>query len=701
MTSWGVKYRCQHTDLIGNIWVVDLLLENYAGAIEEAKAGGVPIEISTLGEGDELGGLKPKEWVVEFINLNPDTFQYLPIFTGTARDYMAKIYKNGTLIGTGFCDPDNYSEDFISEPYPSKIHVHDGLGELKNIYYSMPDNPFGQYHRPIIGYIGEALSTTGLELPLYVASDITFKKKTGTEITSQAFEQLYIDWRVFRLGEDKWWSYHEILTYIIGAFQGMRIYQEAGAWWIDRAGPMKAASYTVYKYSAGEDPEYIGSETKNPVQALTSNKIDTSLVCRFGSQAQLTIMPAWKRFTIEHDYGKRENFLKSQSFLGTFFPDEWRTDEDLWFWTRFENNISLIKNEDGSFTIPGYVHDETLYPPYVNFLQSDTVYVSGNDLLKLRESWGDSPLFSGKGFNIGMKLSVNYFLRASGYFASQEKIRFFLRVSIIDDDGKVWNTMNTFDDPDTGEHMVEEDLAWFDPEGTDPAAIIEVIPRINEWSAVEFKIPNCALRGDEAGLTQWGFFVKIYQATSTLGTGDLEKGDGLVISGVKLSFYDRGDEEHKRTIVTEVNKKNRVVPSNIEVRFGESPGHWGKDAPHTGQEWMDKHIFLDADGDPVTIFSIASSELGTGGLIEGVMTSDLTLQRKLPLLKLRGSVRDNPNNVDFCTTLQDYVGNFYCPTGMSRDAGMAEVQAEWVQLRQPEQETGGEFNWDFSNDLNI
>lgn len=690
MTGWGVRYRCTFMDFNGHTWRTDILLENYTGATEEVGGGGRPAEINTLGEGDSEAGIKPKEWLIEFNNLT--SFQFMSMFTGTARDYLMELYKDGVLIGTGWVDPDNYSEEFTCEIYPSMIHCHDGLGELKNKYF-IPNYPTGSYLRSALSYLYYALQETGLDLPIYVATDITFSKKTGAEVLSQIFEELYIDWRIFRTGENTYFSYYDIITYILNSFEGHRLFQESGAWWIERAGAMKASQYDVDQYISGE---YAGSVKKTSIQPLTSNSV--AQVVRFGSDAELTIVPGWKRFTITHEFGVRNNILKFFNLEGEFYSDEWRTDNDLWSWTR--NDISIVKDDNSAVRIPGFIMDPTFWPPYMKSLQADMVQIIGKeDIEKLRMSWGSTPWDNTTG--IGMKLTITYMIKKGSYFPDSETLKMYARVVLKDSFGGCWNAYNNYTDPVTGEHTIEDKAAWFNPHGDDPNVIIEIDPVVNEWSVAEFTIGHVALRDIPLPYEPewWGFYVKLYPVLSSLGEGDPEI-EGLVIKSVALGWYDRGNREGTRTLVEVVNEKNRYVPSDLEVYFGETLGHWGKKLPKAGQQWMDKYIFQDASGDPVTVFGTKSAGLGAG-LIAGIMRDTLTLKHNLPLFKLRGSLRDNPNTMDFCSMLQDYDGRKYNPTGMSRDAGMCELQAEWIQVREPEMEAGGEFNWDFSNDFNI
>jgi hypothetical protein len=653
-------------DYLGNSWVIDLLEEGYSGSVEEVKAGGQPMDITTLGEGDDESGIKAREWYIEFNNYT--SFQFISLFTGTARDYLCEIYKNSTLVGSGWLDPDNYFEEFLPPVYPSRIHIHDGLGELRNVYFSMPDNPGGAFNRSVIYYLHRALSQTELDLPIHIATDITFERSTGDVVSSRIFESLFLDWRIFRLGEDSWWNYYDILTYILKSFEGHRLFQEAGAWVIERAGVMKTAQYDVDQYSSSG--EFVASVKKTSIMALTSNSV--ALPLRFDSDAELSIVPAWKRYTLAQEYGVKDNILKARSLWGKIFADDWRTDDDIWYWTR--TGVTIV-NEDNAMRIVGFVKDEDLDPQFEKFIQSESVRITGSDIITLmRESWR-------KGYVL-MRFTFEYFLRNRSYISSEESLRVFASVSLADDDGKVWNCFNNYDDVATGEHIVNPDYAWFDPAGNDPGVIIELIPQVNEWAIASFSIPVPMLRNISNPYLPgwWEFFVKFYPAVSSLDTGDDD--DGLVIRSVKLGWIDEREDykEGKREITEELEVKNRYVPNPIEVRFGETPGHWGEGSDARGQEQMDLYVFFDQDGVYVSDYGTKSAGI-MGGLLKSVMTLSLNLKHHRPCFKIRGTLRDNPDAMDFTSTLQDYDGRHYFPTGMNRYSGDNEVNAEWVEIK--------------------
>lgn len=688
MTGWEVRYRCTFVDFLDHTWRVDLLLYGYEGAIEEVGPGGFPVELNTLGEGDDEGGIKPREWTIEF--MSQTNFQFINLFTCNARTYLMKLYKDNVLTGTGWVDPDNYSEEFTSVPYPSRIHCHDGLGELKDIDLSFTedDNPTGAFNRSLLFYIYKALQATGLNLPINIASDITFKKKDGTIVTSGVFTEIHIDWRLFRTGESSYWSYYDILTSILGSFEGLRLFQESGAWWIERAGTMKTAEYDVEVYVNGE----VGTPfKKTAIQPLTSNSV--ALPLRFGTDAELTIVPGWKKFRIAQEYGVKESILKAFNLDGNFYPDQWRTYQDLWYWTRSNIDLGHFTGKN-FFKILGLVHDHSLSIPWANFLQSDTVYVTGSDdIKKLFDSWrGSTESFDGG--NIGMELSIRYLCAKRNFVAADMNLRLWLTFDMIDENGNYWKAFNSGDDPDTG-YTISEDRAWFAMMNHNIGGI-EIVPKINEWTEYKIKIPQ--FYWDAPETDSLGFFVKIHKAVYAQGEGDFM--DGLYVSNIKLGFYDLNDEKGQREIEETVDSDNRFVPGNVEVKFGETPGHWGMEEPYTGFEYTNRHVFLDSDGHAINDFGTVSGGIGSG-LLAGVMRDALAMKHRLPLFKLRGSVRDNVNSMDFTSALQDYDSRNYIPTGMSRDVGMCELQAEWIQLKEVEQGAAGEFNWDFSNDFNI
>lgn len=678
--SWGVKYRAEIKDYLGDLWKVDILYDGYTGSITTVGSGNPPIEINFLDEGDEVSsGIKAKEWILKWNNVT--SFQFLPLFTGTARDYLVKIYKNivlglnpgDVLVGSGWVDPDNFSEEFVPPIYPTNIHVNDGLGELKYIYFE-PDKT-GDFILPAMYFIHKALDSIGLDLPIYVAIDIMFQKQNGDIVDSRIFESMYIDWRIFREEEYTYWNYYDILQHILQSIEGARLFQEAGAWWIDRVGVHKTAQYDVDKYlSTGV---YDATIKKTAIIALTSNSV--ALPVRFGSDAQLTQVPGWKQFKIIQEYGTRPNLTKFYNIFGYFWEDEWESDTELLYWSRAR--VDIQKGENNSVHFPGLV---TGAIPVSEFIQSDPVTISQANLRAIQQSWGV------RNASVMMKLTVDYKLVVEDFDADIDYFKLYFGVLIEDSLGDVYTAFNIY---------VANDIAMMHRNATVAEnMIIEVSePELNKWATFTIdigKVPNPWINFAE----WWKVYVKIMPAWSSLNNGTSEQ--GLMVSKISCAWYDVLNPDATRTISETVNTKNRKVPADITVKFGETPGIFGTGVVKVGQELSDRFIYMDSLGNPITKFGIESAGIGAG-LIDGVMKDSLAHQHSLPLFKLRGSVRDNPDEMDYCSLLQDYDGRNYIPTGMSRNVGYNEVQAEWIQVREPEQGTGGEFNWDFSNDFNI
>lgn len=674
--SWSVKYKAEIKDFIGTMWKIEILEEDYAGGITEIGCSRPPVEINHLDEGDEEPGIKTKEWILNFNNTI--NFQFLSLFTGTARDYLMKLYKDDgetyQLIGIGWVDPDNYSEEFVPPIYPSQIHVHDALAELRSIPF-VPPNDMSDWFKPLIWYFTNALAMTEFDLPIWISTDIKFNKADGTEVAERTFENIYVDWRVFRAGKNSYMSYYEILEMILAGFDGLRLYQENGAWIIERARNMKGSSYDIEKYDSSGT--YLYTVSFDPVRALTSNQVASPV--RFGSDATLTIRPAWKKFTIAQEYGVRPTILNCNNLFGAFYNDEFLIPEELNYWTR--NNINIVQDFNDSVRIAKFVTSEY---PTTESLQSQTIEINGASLISdLWTGWDRGDYY--------MKLYCDYKIPTSG-MDNTATYKMYFQVSIQDNLGHTWISHNYIagNDPNPS-------LAWFQVSGVSSEEHIVVTPAIDEWSS--WQIPLRAPRRLYPGTTYYKIWLKIYPVYCSDGAGTADY-NGLAIRKVQLGFVNPLNETGEREIEADVNSKNRYEPGNIEVNFGGTPGLFGTGVVKKGQKYTDRYIFLDEDEEYILDWGTADAGI-IGDLIDGLMKTSLIGMHATPLFKLRGSVRDNPGTMDNRGVLEDYDGRHYIATGMRRDVGACEVAATWLQIREPEQEAGGEFNWDFSNDFNI
>lgn len=100
--------------------------------------------------------------------------EFSQLYTSSANEYKVDVYKNNTLIWTGFVSPELYSEPDIAPPYDVQIIATDGLGELKNYPTPVFDGGTSMY-----SYFTSMLEHTGLSLDVFACSSLRYTDDNG------------------------------------------------------------------------------------------------------------------------------------------------------------------------------------------------------------------------------------------------------------------------------------------------------------------------------------------------------------------------------------------------------------------------------------------------------------------------------------------------------------------------------------------
>jgi hypothetical protein len=71
-----------------------------------------------------------------------EDFELEDLYTENEREFLVEIFRNGSLIWSGFIIPDGCQESFTFAPYVISVNAVDGLGLLKNLSYVQNDGNF-------------------------------------------------------------------------------------------------------------------------------------------------------------------------------------------------------------------------------------------------------------------------------------------------------------------------------------------------------------------------------------------------------------------------------------------------------------------------------------------------------------------------------------------------------------------------------
>jgi len=119
----------------------DISQMDYAGSATEIQAQQNPIQINYQNtSSNKLEAIIGSECTLNLIAT--EDFELEDLYTENEREFLVEIFRNGTLIWSGFIIPDGCQESFTFAPYVISVNAVDGLGLLKNLSYVQNDGNF-------------------------------------------------------------------------------------------------------------------------------------------------------------------------------------------------------------------------------------------------------------------------------------------------------------------------------------------------------------------------------------------------------------------------------------------------------------------------------------------------------------------------------------------------------------------------------
>lgn len=238
--------------------------------------------------------------------------EFASLYSSSAYEHLVEVYKDGTLLWTGFVSPELYSEPDIDPPYDVQIIATDGLGELKNYIYE----PSGM--ASLWSHLSAMLSHTGLDLQYNLVSALSYQ---ADNISSAEADLLnfHID-----LEHEAGNSCYDVLQRLLSGLN-MSVTQYNGRWLFFR------------------ETDLISLVSSEGVKAYDRHGFFSMLPIRsFGSsqnhewwpvgQLSIVIEPAKNRIVLESPNHYKDNALSSSD------------------WS--ENGGSYYDNSEGAFVLP-------------------------------------------------------------------------------------------------------------------------------------------------------------------------------------------------------------------------------------------------------------------------------------------------------------------------------------------------------------
>lgn len=232
--------------------------------------------------------------------------EYATLYSSSAYEHMVDVYKDDTLLWTGFVSPELYSEPDMSPPYDVQIIATDGLGELKNYEFRNA----GTYS--VRSHIRSMLAYTGADLQYDIVSALRYSAGDDT----MSLETELLDFAV-SLDHEVGNSCYDVLQRLL-AGMNMSITQYLGRWLLFR------------------ETDLISLASSDGIEAYDINGYSKTIpVASFGSaddhewwpvgQLSSVIEPAKNRIVLKSPNHYRNNVFDPSDFVinnGAYFDED-------------------------------------------------------------------------------------------------------------------------------------------------------------------------------------------------------------------------------------------------------------------------------------------------------------------------------------------------------------------------------------------
>ena len=330
-------------------YACDISQLDYLGDALEIQAQQNPIQINYQNtSSDKLEPIIGSEATLNLIAT--EDFQLEDLYTENEREFLVEIFRNGSLIWSGFIIPDGCQEAFTFAPYPISVNAVDGLGLLKNLSYVQNDGNFYLGKQSFIEVIEACL--VRLDAPSLVLNTCVNIYETSMT-QGDSYDPLalsYVNAERY-LKDDQYtpMNCEEVLKSILEEWTAVMI-QSGGEWYIYRPTELALSGALVFrKYLDGQmvydQPTF--TSALNATLGGESEGVVLSPYFHINTDQMKMIDRPYKNASMSYKYGKLEN-----------------TDEKL-----ANPNLSGAGQSCGgdpigpcdSVTIPGYTKTGTMY----------------------------------------------------------------------------------------------------------------------------------------------------------------------------------------------------------------------------------------------------------------------------------------------------------------------------------------------------
>jgi hypothetical protein len=302
VATYGPRYLHTFQDKDNENWRLRIFQRGYTGPVETVKAQPGAVTLDWPGGTTDhvfTGLLRGSECQLGLYLWYRE--QLLPLFSGDERLHRVELDQDGALIWKGHLLPEQYDVAFLTPPAVFNLSATDGLGGLSDVPFS---GAAGQVLRGDWSLKELFLFLLGkLDLDLPLNTLFNFYPSTAS-LASPALDQIRIDVGQYTDEKGKAWTCGKVLLEVLTTFEA-RLYQERGAWWLERLPELSAGRVVYQSY----DP--LGQPLPDvPREPLAEVRPPEEKVLRWvkGSQRQ-SLRPAVATVTVPAEPGEKVNLL--------------------------------------------------------------------------------------------------------------------------------------------------------------------------------------------------------------------------------------------------------------------------------------------------------------------------------------------------------------------------------------------------------
>lgn len=258
---------------------------DYTGETEKKSLGEAPL----LRRDDSDSGISGTS--LEMVIQADVDGELTSLYTVDNKKFLVELYKNSSLIWTGYVLPEKYSEPYVPVPYDVSVTASDGLGILKDIPFTLSGE------KTLFEVTRFCCNQTGMTLDFIVFSSLV---ESSMNTGNSMLVQTSLDVSTF---QDK--TCYEVLESILTSLDAF-ITEANGKWVIARYTDLDKEGF-LYS-NAGE------SSGKVSLEPRVLGNVHSELY-PIGN-LELEIEPANKSVKFTSDYDLRPSFLQNYDFSG-------------------------------------------------------------------------------------------------------------------------------------------------------------------------------------------------------------------------------------------------------------------------------------------------------------------------------------------------------------------------------------------------